>query len=287
MWGSAERGFGPHIATSEDELVGLTPRQLLRPPPERDWMVEGCFLRGTVGLIAGDGGIGKSLCAQQLCTSATLARPWLGLHVKKGRALHLACEDDGDEMHRRQIDINRSLGADMEDVLEGGIELHGRVGRDNALVAFDRPSWRMKRTGLMDRLIKLCRMLGVQYVIVDTATATFRGNQNDEIQVNDYVTELRRLAVAIQGVVVITKHPSVTGRASGTGESGSVAWENSVRARLYLHNSKERGLVLAGMKANYGRKLDPIPLRWSRGVFERIDAPAPRDYSEAGGYSDR
>ncbi len=69
---------------------------------------------------------------------------------------------------------------------------------------------------------------------------------------------------------------------SGTGESGNVAWNNSVRARLYLHEHKAQGLVLDGMKANYGPKLKPVPLRWSQGVFERVE-PQLRDYSEPGG----
>ena len=45
-----------------------------------------------------------------------------------------------------------------------------------------------------------------------------------------------------------------------------------------------RGLELLGMKENYSRRLEPVPLRWERGVFVRVEAPAPRDYSEPGGY---
>ena len=105
----------------------------------------------------------------------------------------------------------------------------------------------------------------------------------DEVQVDDFITELRRLAIAIQGVVILTKHPSVTGRALGTGESGSVAWNNSVRARLYMHESKA-GLELKGMASNYSRKLESIPLVWERGVFRRVEVEA-RDYSEAGSYA--
>ena len=285
MVGGAERQYRPHFATPDDTLQPLDYARLMREPPARDWMVEGCFLKGTVALIAGDGGIGKSLLCQQLATSACLGAAWLGLTLKPGRALYLACEDDGDELHRRQYSINRDLGYDMADVLDAGLDLIPRVGQDNALMLFDRQKWRMVRAGLMDKLVHRCRETGIQYVIVDTATQTFRGNQNDEIQVADYITELRRLAVAIQGVVVITKHPSMAGRALGTGESGNVAWHNSVRSRLYLHEHKALGLVLSGMKSNYSRKLDPVPLKWERGVLRRIEAPAARDWSEPDSYA--
>lgn len=284
MQGSAERSYRPHVATADDTLQPLAYDRLVRDPPARDWMVEGCFLKGTVALLAGDGGIGKSLLCQQLATSAALGRAWLGLSLKPGRALYLACEDDGDELHRRQYAINRDLGYAMEDVLDAGLDLIPRVGQDNALMLFNRQLWRMVRGPLMDRLVARCRETGIQYVIIDTATQTFRGNQNDETQVADYITELRRLAIAIQGVVLITKHPSMTGRALGTGESGNVAWHNSVRSRLYLHEHKAMGLVLSGMKNNYGRKLDPIPLVWERGVLLRRESDL-RDYSEPGNYA--
>jgi RecA-family ATPase len=278
-----QQQWGPHAATRDDELTGLEYDRLLREPPARDWMVEGCFVKGTVALVAGDGGIGKSLIMQQLATCAVLGRPWLGLTVQPGRALYLGCEDDGDEIHRRQWAINRSLGRDMADVLDAGLDLIPRVGMDNVLMRLERRDWKMTRTSLMDKLTVRCRRTGIQYVVIDTATQTFAGNQNDENQVVAYVNEFRRLAVAIQGVVIFTKHPSMSGRALGTGESGNVAWNNSVRARLYLHEHKALGLVLDGMKANYGPKLKPVPLKWDHGVFERVE-PDLRNYSEAGNY---
>lgn len=283
MQGSAERLFGPHIATPQDELRPIPASRLLREPPARDWMVENCFLRGTVAMVSGDGGIGKSLLMQQLCSCAVLGKPFLGMILKPGRALFLGCEDDGDELHRRQWNINRSLGAAMEDVLEGGLDLVPRVGQDSGLMLFDRKEWRMKRAPLMDRLLVHCRREGVQYVVIDTATKTFRGNQNDETQVDDYIAELRRLAIAIQGVVIFTKHPSMSGRALGTGESGNVAWSNSVRARFYLRKDKSGGVVFEGLKANYGKTLDKIALRWERGVWVREQVEA-RDYTDPESY---
>ncbi len=277
------RAWLPSFAQS-DELQGLEYNRLLKEPPRRDWMVENCFLRGTVALVAGDGGIGKSLLMQQLATCACLGKPWLGLSLQPGRALMLACED-GDELHRRHWAISKSLGVEPSDAVDVGLELIPRVGRDNVLMTLDRDRasktyWRMKRTSLMDKLVKLCRDLGVQYVIIDTATQTFAGNQNDENQVVGYVNEFRQLAIMIQGVVIFTKHPSLMGRALGSGESGSVSWNNSVRSRLYLHKDKAGGLNLETMKSNYSASGSKIPLVWRKGVFERIEAPLPLDYSE-------
>lgn len=245
-----------------------------KEPPRRDWMVENCFLRGTVAMLAGDGGKGKSLLMQQLCTCAALGREWLGMTLKPGRALLLACEDDQDELWRRQEAINRSLGVEMADVGDAGLGLKPCVGQDNALVYFDRREWKIKPTELFFTVFAAMKRTGAQYLVIDTATQTFRGNQNDETQVMDYITVLRRLAMHIQGVVILTKHPSMAGRASGSGESGNVAWQNSVRARLYLHDDKDQ-LVLKTMKSNYAASGGKIPLRWEAGVFVRDDPVLP------------
>ena len=132
--------FGPLANERGDDLEGVDYDKWLRDPPPRDWMVEGCFLKGHVGLISGIGGVGKSLLMQQLATCATMGLPWLGIPLKRGRALMLACEDDDDELHRRQRDINRSLGLDMGDVLEAGLDVIARDDRENLLMELDRPA---------------------------------------------------------------------------------------------------------------------------------------------------
>lgn len=269
-------------ASEGDEFRTISPAAWQgREPPRRDWMVQDCFVRGAVGLVSGDGGIGKSLLMQQLCTSAVLGRSWFGLTVIAGRALFIGCEDDHDELWRRQHAINRQLGLDMADLGDAGLDLAPRVGRDNTLARLDRKEWRMMPTQLMQRILAYCLGRGIAYVVIDTATQTFAGNQNDEQQVVQFCNMLRRLAVAIQGVVIITKHPSMAGRALGTGESGSVSWNNSVRSRLYLHKDKD-GLHLEAKKSNYGPATMKLPLRWERGCFV-LDEPA---YAPPRGYAD-
>lgn len=250
-----------------------------RLPPRRDWMVERAFVRGSVGLVSGDGGIGKSLLMQQLLTCAVMGRPFLGLSCQPGRALFLACEDDQDELWRRQYDINRQLGLEMDDVAEAGLHLAPRIDKDNALSRLDRREWRMQPTALFTRLLEFCLEYGMSYVVIDTATQTFAGNQNDEQQVVQFVNQLRRLAVAIQGVVLITKHPSMAGRALGTGESGSVSWNNAVRSRFYLYRDKAQGLVLEHKKANYGPADLKLPIMWQKGAYVPVE-PAAGSWSQ-------
>ena len=43
-----------------------------KPIPDRKWMVDGWVPQGNVTMLAGDGGVGKSLLAQQLLTCAAI-----------------------------------------------------------------------------------------------------------------------------------------------------------------------------------------------------------------------
>jgi RecA-family ATPase len=72
-------------------------------------------------------------------------------------------------------------------------------------------------------------------VIVDTIADVFAGSEIDRMQVNAFVKScLGRLAQEIGGSVIALGHPSMAGKQSGEGESGSTAWSNAVRSRLYL-----------------------------------------------------
>jgi RecA-family ATPase len=276
--------FGP-LAGRRDELEGVDYDYMLAEPEPLDWAVRDIFLSETVGLISGNGGAGKSTLMMQLATCAVLGLPWLGIAVKPMKALMLACEDDRRIVRLRQRWINRALGYDMADVLDAGLDLIPRSGVDNTLMELDRPSWRMKRTPLFDQLVLRCRRTGVQLVIIDTVAKTFGGRSIDERQVTQFIDEMQRLAEMIRGVVLLTQHPSMSGRKTGTGESGTVQWESAVRSRLYVHKHQALGLVVESMKSNYAAKAAPMKIEWRKGVFEPIEAPPPRDYTEAGGYA--
>lgn len=254
--------------------------QGIEPPPFR-WMVDGCFLRGTVAMLSGDGGLGKSLLMQQLCTAAALGKSWLGLATQKCRTFAMFCEDDEDELHRRQERINALYECDHGD-LESSLYI-SRVGLDTPLAEIDRRTDNLRPTQHYEALLQSCREFGAQIVVLDTVADVFWGDEIRRGQVRKFVTLLRRLAVEIQGTVILTAHPSLTGMSSGTGLSGSTAWNNSVRARLYLTRIKSQASeedqeqdernerFLKTMKNNQGPYGDKLRLRWANGVFVRAD----------------
>ena len=238
--------------------------------PERLWIVEDLVPAGGVTLLSGDGGLGKSLLVQQLATAAALGRGWIGLPVRPCRVLALFCEDDLDELQRRQRDICRYYDCGFEHL--ENLHLCSRAGDGAILMDFNRRTDEGQITELYGQIVTYVRHHRIELVVIDTAADVFSGNENARPQVRAFIQRLRHLARDSGGAVVLTSHPSVAGLQNGSGISGSTAWHNSVRSRLYFHRVKDDEdsngeRLLKTMKSNYGRLGDTVRVRWQDGVF--------------------
>ena len=239
-------------------------------PPARRWLVEGWLAAGSGAFLTGDGGVGKSLFTQQLCTCIAAGESFLGLEVERTVALYLTCEDDAAELHRRQVAINAALGLTMAD-LAGRlhlVSLKGELG--NELVSFDGGGQLQLAQRYRD-LEATARQIGAGFVAIDNVAQTFNGNENIRIQVAAFCNLMDRLAMAIDGTVLFLGHPSK----AGAEFSGSTGWEAHVRQRLFLDWADEGkgaagdrdGRVLKRSKANYSRKGAEVDIRWQAGAF--------------------
>jgi len=244
-----------------------------QPIPPRRWIVEGLVPHGSVTMLGGDGGLGKSLLTMQLLTAAATGRFWLGETVMPCRALGVFCEDEADELHRRMADILDANGlafADLED-----LQLVSRVGMANEFLSRDKYGKPKGASAFYVQVLEQARAFGAQLVVLDGLHDLFDGNENSRPEARQFVNMLRRIALEVDGAVVLCAHPSMSGLNSGSGTSGSTAWNNAVRSRLYLTRPRADDepdpdvRVLRSMKSNYGKVGDEIRLRWKAGVFVR------------------
>lgn len=273
-WASRDQFDARYNGHNKAPLLIISPVDWIGDPPPYDWLVDGCFLAGTVALLSGDGGLGKSLLMQQLCTAAALGKPWLGQDTKRCNTLALFCEDDASELWRRQQNINRYYGCEMADL--SAVKYMSRVGEENIMVDFDRFTDEAKPLPLLTDIRETTIDHGARILMLDTVSDVFGGDEINRQQVRRFVSIVRRLALDINGVVILTSHPSNTGMSTGSGRSGSTGWHNSVRSRLYLtsiaadneEDTSER--LLKTMKQNHGPFGGKLGLRWSNGIFERI-----------------
>lgn len=246
-----------------------------KPLPARRWVVPGWIPDRAVTMVGGDGGTGKSLLSLQLMIACATGTPWLGFAVKQCKVFALFCEDDQDEIHLRVAAVCDQLGITFDDL--DGVHWSARSGKANVLLQFD-SNGSAKQTELWRALVAEIRALGCQLVIVDTLADVFSGNENYRGQARAFINMLRQLALEIDGAVILTAHPSVAGLSSGSGLSGSTAWNNSVRSRLYLTRPTGEGAdpnerLLKRVKANYSGTGDQIRLRWQAGAFVALDPP--------------
>lgn len=248
--------------------------------PERQWLVPDWIPMKTVTGLYGDGGIGKSLLAQQLLTATATNKNWLGLLTRSVKAIGVFCEDPEEELHIRQADINKLYNCDFSDL--ENVRYLPRFGEDNLLMTFTRSVGEL--TPFYHRLVEMARDFGSELIGIDTVADTFGGNENDRSQVRQYVQlVLGGLARAINGAVIALAHPSRTGINSGSGDGGSTGWSNTFRSRLYFQSPKQQEgdpdpdpleRVLSRMKANYAARNEALSLKWHQGVFVRPDDDA-------------
>lgn len=250
-----------------------------QPVPTRQWLVADMIPANNVTLLSGDGGSGKSLLSLQLAVAVATHGVWLGHRAPRGRALFLTAEDDLEECHRRLYDITYAEGLQFQDL--SALRIAPMAGMDAILAAPDGRSSALRPTILWRALLAYVGEFQPSLIVLDTLADLFGGNEIDRGQVRAFVGLLRGLA--LRGItVVLLSHPSVSGMSSGSGISGSTAWNNSVRSRLYLRRAvSEDGTendpdlrIIATKKANYGRAGSEARMRWQDGRFVSEDGPA-------------
>ena len=247
--------------------------------PRRRWIVDGPIgiPDRNVTLFPADGGIGKTLTELQLAVASALGRQWLGMPTKQVKALCVLCEDEPDEIHRRLAAILSHYQADFGDL--ENLAILSRVGLDNSLMTWSSAWEPGEVTAFYLRILNLATDGGYQLIILDSLHDFFTGNENSRPHARQFIQALHTIATEADGAVIVSAHPSLSGRNSGTGEAGSTAWNNAVRSRIYMTrpDTSEGELedidarVLTTKKSNYGPVGGSIPLRWKDGVFVRDD----------------
>ena len=244
-----------------------------RPVPPRRWIVQGMIPDRTVTAMAGDGGDGKTTLMLQLAVAMAGQRPWLGMSPEPGPVVFLTAEDDEEELHRRCASIAVSLGVSLCDLAD--LHLVPLAGRDAVLGAPSGKTGIVSATPIFRGLVSLAQRIKPRLIVLDALADVFGGEENARAQARQFVGLLRGLAIDHGLAVVMIAHPSIAGIASKSGTSGSTAWSNSVRSRLFLERLKDADdqepdvdlRTLSVKKANYGPTGQDLRLRWKDGAF--------------------
>ena len=265
---STSESNGPKAA---DTLHGQAPQQ--------GWVIPEWLVEGEVNSLYGMGGLGKSTLAQQLAYAAATGETWLGLPVNKRSSLAVFCEDNWGVLHRRHDAIRRGAGQVIGNPYSD-VYLWPRFGHESVLLGFtsDRPAHGLFYQQLQQEIDRLNPGL----LILDNISNVFAGNEIDRAQVTYFLSVTLNALIQQQVAkdrsltILLLGHPSISGGQT-QGFSGSTAWENGVRSRLYL--SKPEGAsnderTLSRRKSNYAASGDEtaIKLLWTQGAFTSLDS---------------
>lgn len=246
------------------------PRLAAEPPPRCWWIQD--WLSPTPTLLAGAGGKGKTTVMQTMLTALAASRSYLeAASVPDLRVLIWNCEDDENEIWRKQTAINSHFGLSMAD-LEDRLYIVPRLGLENTMfqLSLGTPGF----TPIFDQLREQVIDLGIDVLAVDNISQVY-GGLNDQHQVTQFVNAFAGLVRNRPFAPILIGHIA---RSEGSEFSGAAAWENAVRMRWYLGNQlpdqklddEEAAdpdvVYLARRKANYTSK-DFRRLRYKDGLF--------------------
>lgn len=148
-------------------------------PPARDWAVDHWLPMGHAALVAGAGGIGKTLLAQTLGTCLALGYEYVDVIPKPRKVLFWAGEDETTELWRRQLAICDWLNVKLEDLADRFI-VESYIGRDITLAVL--AYGQLTPTTMMTELQAQIGDYRADYVFVDSVARVFGGSENDRQQ---------------------------------------------------------------------------------------------------------
>jgi RecA-family ATPase len=251
----------------------------LRSSP-RQWVWHEHLPLRQMSLLTGAGGVGKSLLGQQLATAVALGRECLGLRTMACSALYVTCEDDQEELIRRQQSICGLYNVPVQE-LDGTLHLSSWQGLPgNELMRFLEDG-QTNESPRYKELLALCRRLRIRFVVLDNVAHLFAGDENRRQDVARFTNLANKLASEIDGAVLLIGHPNK----AGDEFSGSTAWENQVRSRLFMDCPTDKDgeplapnlRTLARSKSNYAQRGHILNFHWHRGAFARSEDLPPAE----------
>ncbi|TAN11545.1 MAG: hypothetical protein EPN34_07030 [Burkholderiaceae bacterium] len=237
------------------------------PPPRFVW--DGYAPRGVVTSLGAHGGVGKSTVALMLAVAVATGRPLFGVATERCNVLFASFEDSGDVVRHRLGFICRQWEIDPAalcalSIVDGTAnpELFTAERRDAGDV-----------TASYIELRKLARGAGL--VVVDNASDAYGADEIQRRQVRAFIRTLTDIAkenaAAVLLLAHVDKNTSKQRKAEGgEGYSGSTAWNNSVRSRLFMTRDESGTLTLEHQKSNFGPMREPLALEWPQNELPQV-----------------
>ncbi len=203
------------------------------------WVIEDWIPAGSLTLLAGREGLGKSTLAVQICAQITMGALEGELHGTPRNVLYIHSEDSREFTVAPRL---KAAGADMNRVLFVDVET-AQTDSGTVILPLD-----------LGSLEKVIVQNQVAFVVLDAATSSMSSELSgkDDRAVRSYLEPLAQLA-ARQGCVVfgLCHFGKRDGTDTGKLILGSIAWSQVARSVLSVAKDDEGGnLIVTNTKAN-------------------------------------
>lgn len=245
-------------------------------PEAPRYVWRGLVPAGFVTLLGAHGGTGKSTVALMLGVSVALGRPLFGIPTEPGNVVFFSGEDGAQLLRHRLHHACKCMGVDIRELQD---RLHIIDATDDP-VLFAEVTTAGRREGVttatFDALARLVRERDVRLLVIDNASDTFDASEIDRARVRGFMRALSTLARERDAGLLLLAHVDKgTSRGdrlqNSEAYSGSTAWHNSARSRLFMGRDKDGGLTLEHQKNNLGNRIDPLTLVWPTGGIPQMD----------------
>ena len=249
---------------------------------DQEWLVEECMPQGRVVYLAGRGNIGKSRLSLQLACGVAMGRPeWLEggplLGTKRPRnVVYVSYEDTKTDIKRRfphWTDIEKINNHFFTIDPEGAEFWNNKTTKAG------------EQTDFFKFVTQCCEKKEAALLIIDPLAAAFLGNENNRMEVRDFMSMLDRWAIKSNCTVLIIAHPP---KDKDHDWSGSTDWLNASRAvwimgkrtRDQQGRPKKKGrneqdvpeaVCLLFEKNSYGKMLNPLWLKDEYPIWQATD----------------
>lgn len=245
--------------------------------PMPNFVVDPIFPCSEVTLVAGHGKVGKSVLLLGIAACVAAGRCWGPFSVTQSKVVWISAEDRANDIGRRLRWIAEAFELDEDPVRENLVILDAHRGATELVIEMMDDVSRTRVLSPTPRMEELREAVkDGRLIVVDSASETFGGNENERRQVRAFIQMLKTIAEDLDAALVLSAHVSKGGLSNPSTDgdvlsSGSTGWHNAVRSRLALVLKDEVVTLIHGA-ATHTAKADPVILtRLDHGVLWPLD----------------
>ena len=254
--------------------------------PEPEWLIQDIMNRNTVAMLAGEGGIGKSMLAMQMACALSSGTDFMGLSCPTDvPVIYLNAEDTRLKFNRRIRSYRQMLM--MADILSQ--HQHDLIAKQLFYYGAENSFARFTRKEIKELVNSINAVTKGQrpVILVDPLITFAEGDENDNKAMGATIDMFRLLRNHTDSSVMFMHH---SGKSEGAEYRGASALKDGVRqayslkqmtdeerARVTVHDVAEEDwnkyVLLRHTKADEGEIMAPMNLRRvGEGILTKVDA---------------